>query len=46
LQRSGQLLKAAEKLTAISNLETPSQAFLMLSWSRLSPASPHFGFFL
>jgi hypothetical protein len=44
LQCSSQLLKAVAKLTAISDLTTPSQAFLMLSWSRLQPASPHFDF--
>jgi hypothetical protein len=45
LQRSSQLLKAAAKAMAISDLVTPSQAFLMSSWSRLRPASLHFGFF-
>jgi hypothetical protein len=45
LQRSSKLLKAVAKSTAIRGLPTPSQAFLKLSWSRLWPASPHFGFF-
>jgi hypothetical protein len=45
LQRFSQLLKAAAKATAISDLVTPSQAFLMLSRSRLRPASLYFGFF-
>jgi hypothetical protein len=45
LQRSSQLLKAAVKSTVISDLATPFQAFLMLSWSRLQPASPRFDFF-
>jgi hypothetical protein len=35
LQRSTKLLKAAAKAAAISDLVTPSQAFLKLSWSRL-----------
>jgi hypothetical protein len=46
LQRFSQLLKAAAKSTAISGLATPSQTFLMLSWSRLWPASRHFFFFI
>jgi hypothetical protein len=45
LQHSSKLLKAAAKVTAISDLATPSQAFLISFWSRLWPASPHFGFF-
>jgi hypothetical protein len=45
LQHSSKLLKAVAKATAISDLATSSQAFLMSSWSRLRPASPHFGFF-
>ncbi len=44
MQRSTKLLKEAAKATAISDLATPSQAFLMLSWSRLWHSSPHFGF--
>jgi hypothetical protein len=35
LQRTTKLLKAVAKATAISDLVTPSQAFLKLSWSRL-----------
>jgi hypothetical protein len=45
LQRATKLLKAAAKAMAIRGLATPSQAFLMLSWSRLWHSSPHFGFF-
>jgi hypothetical protein len=44
LQHSSQLLKAAAKLMAISDLATPYQALLMLSWYRLRTASPHFVF--
>jgi hypothetical protein len=44
LQRATKLLKAAVKVTAIRGLATPSQAFLMLSWSRLWHSNPHFGF--
>jgi hypothetical protein len=35
LQHFSQLLKAAAKTTVVNDLVTPSQAFLMLSWSSL-----------
>jgi hypothetical protein len=44
LQRATKLLKAVAKATAIRVMATPSQAILMLSWSRLWHSSPHFGF--
>ncbi len=44
LQRSRELLKAAAKSTAERLLVTPSQAFLMVSWSRFWPPSPSLTF--
>jgi hypothetical protein len=44
LQRSSQLLKAAVKSTAERLLVTPSQVFLIVSWSRLRPSSPSLTF--
>ncbi len=44
LQRSSQLLKAAAKSMAETLLVTPSQALLMVSWSRLWPPSPSLTF--
>jgi hypothetical protein len=44
LQRSSQLLKAAVKSTVERLLVTPSQVFLIVSWSRLWPSSPSLTF--